>query len=237
MLRGYPLSRPVDDVWFGLTTPGRGVTDRLFMSEQTSTNGVLIDYSGNGHHGYYGGVKRAFIGDDITGPRVCLFGAVASNTVTVAGLSNSTIYDLIITYHDDTTDTHTLTTSGAGLMTMTASSDAKFTSERVKSVAIYADGGTPLVDTVDFTAQAQGTRSFVTGAVPALNGPPPKLNGSAHSIVSVTVVVTPGMVVMPSSVPLEAWPLAASIGLPVVSTPEYAARIAIRQTDAESVRV
>jgi len=163
MLAGFPLSIPRDTAWIGLTKPGRGVTGRWFMDEQVSTNGVLIDYSGNGHHGYYGGVKRTFIGDDITGPRVCLFGAVASNTVTVAGLDNTTIYDLIITYHDDTTDTHTLTTSGAGLMTMTASSDAKFTSKRVKSVAIYTDGGTPLVDTVDFTAQAQGTVSFVTG--------------------------------------------------------------------------
>jgi hypothetical protein len=94
---------------------------------------------------------------------VCIFNNVASNTVTVAGLDNTTIYDLVITYHDDSTDTHTLTTSGSGVMTMAANTDAKFTNLLVKSVAIYADGGTPLVDTVNFSAQPQGTRTFTTG--------------------------------------------------------------------------
>lgn len=157
MLAGFPLSRPDQG-----SSPGPLVGD-WSMAKQVSTNGALIDYSGNGHHGWYGGVKKALIGDTTTGVRACIFNSVASNTVTLAGLANSTTYDMTITYHDDTTDTHELTTSGAGVMTFAAATDAKFTNKQVKTIVIVPDGGGATVDTVDFTAQAQGTRSFTTG--------------------------------------------------------------------------
>jgi len=47
-------------------------------------------------------------------------------------------------------------------MTFAPATDAKFTNLFVKTIVIVPDGGGATVDTVDFTAQAQGTRSFVT---------------------------------------------------------------------------
>lgn len=49
------------------------------MSRQKPDMGVLIDWSGNGHEGYFGGVRRAFIGDDHDGGRGLHCPGVAGN--------------------------------------------------------------------------------------------------------------------------------------------------------------
>ncbi|MCR4338645.1 MAG: hypothetical protein NUW01_02035, partial [Gemmatimonadaceae bacterium] len=52
---------------------------KLRMKDQASTNGVMIDYSGNGHHGGYGGVKKAAILDTVYGDRGLILPGIAGN--------------------------------------------------------------------------------------------------------------------------------------------------------------
>lgn len=142
----------------------------LRADQHSQTDGVLLDRSGGGHHGYLGGVRRLFVGDWPGGGRVAHFPGVAGNTVGIAGLAAATTYDWTVTYEDDTTASGSTASDGAGVLTL-GGVTAEFNDVLVKSIEVEPNGGGATVAFVDFTVLQQGVRSFVsdTGQVVTVN--------------------------------------------------------------------
>lgn len=57
--------------------------------QRDATDACLFDWSGNGHHGWFGGVKKAVIADTVYGDRGLILPGIASNTATVPSAGTS----------------------------------------------------------------------------------------------------------------------------------------------------
>jgi hypothetical protein len=116
------FGKPAYTTEFDLTTGGQF---ELFESSVDTSDPVWLPYDSAGY---------------------LYFPGTASNTITVPGLSATTLYNYTITYDDGTTQAGSYTTDGSGNLVM-GGTDANFSTKYVKSVV--EDGSTAF--DVDFT--------------------------------------------------------------------------------------
>jgi hypothetical protein len=116
------FGKPAYTTEFDLTTGGQF---ELFESSVDTSDPVWLPYDSAGY---------------------LYFPGTASNTITVPGLSATTLYNYTITYDDGTTQAGSDTTDGSGNLVM-GGTDANFSTKYVKSVV--EDGSTAF--DVDFT--------------------------------------------------------------------------------------